>query len=94
MFLASNGVFVLVTLNPNVLIFCLLKFSTVATATLSCSLSNDFNVSNNSNILTLSNFACCKRIAPVDCAAGLSKPFDSKKPITASTSLLGYANCF
>ena len=46
MFLASNGVFVLVTLNPNVLIFCLLKFSTVATATLSCSLSNDFNVSN------------------------------------------------
>ena len=37
----------------------------------------------------LSIFACCNNTAPVDYAALVPNPFDSKKPITASTSLLG-----
>ena len=47
----------------------------------SVEIENDIlRVSNNSNTFTPSNFACCIKTAPVDCAAGLSNPLDSKKP--------------
>ena len=54
----------------------------LATVKLNCNFSRLLRVSNNSNTFTPSNFACCIKTAPVDCAAGLSNPLDSKKPIT------------